>query len=99
VDRDPHQFTFEDLVNSACNFSGDNHPGLYLLLLLDVLTTLDVLKGQILRYDAWAIPSDSRLIETFAFILLKKQIYLIQSTVPVQFLCFQFRPTLIPPGL
>jgi hypothetical protein len=27
VDRDPHQFPFEDLINPPCSFSGNDHPG------------------------------------------------------------------------
>jgi hypothetical protein len=26
VDRDPHQFTFDNLINHTCNLSGNDHP-------------------------------------------------------------------------
>jgi hypothetical protein len=42
VDRDPHQFPFEDLTNPPCSFSGNDHPGRCMLILPEVLTARDL---------------------------------------------------------
>jgi hypothetical protein len=85
--RHPHQLTFEDLTNPACNFSCDDHPGRDIFLLTDILTCFDVSNGQMLYYVPWAIhiiaPVQPR---PFMFTLLKKQFSRIRPTGPVQFL-------------
>jgi hypothetical protein len=87
MDRHPHQLTFEDLTNPACNFSCDDHLGLDTFLLPDILTCFDVFNGQMLYYDTWVIhiiaPVQPR---PFMYILLKNQFSRIWSTGPVRFL-------------
>jgi hypothetical protein len=51
MDRHPNHLAFENLTNSACNFSCDDHPGRDTFLLQDILTCFDVSNGQILCYD------------------------------------------------
>jgi hypothetical protein len=87
MDHHPHQLTFEDLTNPACNFSCDDHPGRDTFLLPDILTYFDAYNGQTLYYDPCAIHIRTSVQpRTFIFILLKNQFSRIRPIGPVQFL-------------
>jgi hypothetical protein len=87
MDRHPHQLTFEDLTNSACSFSCDDHSGQNTFLLPDILTCFDVSNGQMLYYGPWTIYIiGSVQPRPFMLILPKNQFSRIRSTGPVGFL-------------
>jgi hypothetical protein len=87
MDHHPHQLSFKDSTNPACNFSCGDHLGQDTFLLPDIVTCFDVANGQMLYYDPWAIhviaPVQPR---SFMFILPESQFSRIQSTGPVRFL-------------
>jgi hypothetical protein len=97
MDCDPHQFTFEDLINHSCNFSENWHPDRYMLLVPEVLTALDLSNCQIPCYDLSVITIvsvESKLLCSFVQLVLLS--HSVNSSGSISFCCQYWTMLILP---